>query len=73
VDRLDIFESNEKSSLECTQDQWWSILNTTQVHFYEHSPSRLSQPYSTRKLELESNLNENLPVNCKFICYSTPN
>jgi len=29
------------------------------------------QPYSRSKLDLESNLGEILPVNCKFICCST--
>jgi len=29
------------------------------------------QPYSKSKLELEANLGEILPVNCKFICCST--
>jgi len=29
------------------------------------------QPYSKSKLELESNLGEILPVNCKFISCST--
>jgi len=32
---------------------------------------RILGPYYKSKLEPKSNSNEILPVNCKFICYST--
>jgi len=37
------------------------------------SHSENLQPYSKSRLELESNSNEILPVNCKFIRCSTSN
>jgi len=42
------------------------------VKMTSRSTIRFIWPYSKSKLELESNSNEILPVNCKFIRDSTP-
>jgi len=47
--------------------------NTTgNVIFVTTAYNKVTSVYSKSKLELESNLSEILPVNCKFIYNSTP-